>query len=157
MGQGLSCSLAWSLNYDAENFCWETDFRPSHTEAKSQPLHSDFQHYLQVFHNGLAKYKVKSKNFWGYNWYKSNIEDNITGLQKTYPKIKSTTLQKEALEIAHALSESWQNRHLLCLHHYLLQQNRLIQLKNALGVEVGNDIHYNTVYFFLLSWSRGGK
>ena len=137
------CSLEDGLNYEAENYCWQTDYPQNQLKEAKEAPHNDFDQYLKTFQAGLQKYNCKSGKEYGYNWYKNNIEKNIQGLQKTYPKLTSPKLQREAIAIAFQLSKIYQNQHLLLLFRYLFLQNRLIRLKISAGVGVGNEVHYN--------------
>ena len=138
----LVCSLDSDLEYDARKYCWQTDYPQDQVEEEKEAPHDDFAQYLKTFQKGLKKYHCKSEYEWGYNWYKDNIERNLQGLQKTYPKLTSPKLRKEAVDIAFQLSKIYQNQHLLFLLRYLSLQNRLIRLKRS-AVGVGNELHYN--------------
>ena len=111
-----------------------------------QPIHADFDQYLQLFKKGLAKYNVKSSEARGYNYYKNNIEENIRGLKKAYPKLTYEKLQKEAISIAHQLSQQYKNQHLFFLLNFLNAQNRLIRLKKLANKATKNDIYYNRIW-----------
>ena len=145
----------------------------------AQAIHANFDQYLQTFQAGLVKYKCRSKNSYGCNWYKNNIEKNIQGLKKTYPKLTSQKLRKEAIDIAFQLSKQCKIQHWRFLFSYLSCQNRLIQLKISAGVGIGNGVYYrafgyiakiarvgvgsevyyrhNAVDFWSVGWSRGRK
>ena len=143
LGDQLVCSVIHSLEYDAKNYCWQTNYPENKVEEeKEEAPHADFDKYLKTFREGLKKYNVKSKDKDGFKYYKENIEKNIQGLQKAYPKLTSPALKKEATSIAFLLSKSWQIQHLLFLFRYLFAQNRLIRLSFYAGVGVKNDIHY---------------
>ncbi len=160
LGSQLVCSLGdYGLNYEAKRFCWQTDYPQNQVEEEQEAPHAYFDKYLQTFQDELLKYNVKSKDKRGYDWYKKNIEKNIQGLKKAYPKLTSQALRKEAIDIAFQLSKKCRFQHLLFLFHYLSCQNRLIQLKMLAGVGVENDIHYNVKLLFspLGGWSRGRK
>ena len=142
--------MRWNLNYDAKNYCWQTDYPQNQIGEEKEASHDDFDRYLKIFQAGLKKYNVKSKREYGYNWYKNTIEKNIQGLQKTYPKLTSPKLRKEAVDIAFQLSKSYQNQHWHFLFRYLFLQNQLIRLKISAGVEVGNEIYYNRMALLVI-------
>lgn len=109
----------------------------------AQPKHANFAKYLELFQKRLSIYNVKSKHKWAYNFYKKNIEESIKELAKISPQLTAEPLQKEVIETAHALSESYKMAHLSFLCHYLACQNRLIKLKISAGIKCKNVIHYN--------------
>ena len=177
LGDQLVCSLADVLEYDAEKYCWKTDY-PFHLEhskgkqiadawciastgtylveeigtliqyyltERSRTRHANFDHYLQLFQEGLVQYKVESETKLGYDLYKGSIKKNIQGLQKTYLKLTSEELRKEAIDIACELSTFYKYQGLPFLFRYISCQNRLIQLKISAGKEVGKNIYYNDI------------
>lgn len=116
-----------------------------HLTDATQPMHANFDRYLKGFQEGLKNYNVKTKVTWSYNFYKQAIEQNIKGLAKAYPKLHTQALQKEAIYIAHTLSQSYKMQDWQFLFHYLFCQNRLVELKIAAGVATKNDIYYNVI------------
>ena len=143
-GQQLVCSLEEYLNWDAEGYCWSTNYPKDKVNMDTKAPHASFDTYFKDFINGLTKYQCKSKNKkWGFDWYKEQIAKNIEGLKKTYQKIKDEQLRQACCNIAHALSKSYQIRNGAFLNHYLFSQNRLIWLKKSVGVMVGNEVYYS--------------
>ncbi|MEM9569785.1 MAG: pentapeptide repeat-containing protein, partial [Bacteroidota bacterium] len=146
LGEQLVCSLgnySYGLNYEAKNYCWQTDYPQNQVEETKEAPHDKFEEYLKTFQAGLQKYNCQSEYSWGYDWYKDNIEKNIQGLQKTYPRLTIPKLQKEAIDIAFQLSTLYQNQHWHLLFRYLFFQNRLIRFKISAGIEVANKVYYN--------------
>ena len=151
LGEQLVCSMAASLEYEATVFCWETRYSQYQIkrEEKKTP-HDDFDQYLKTFGEGLGEYSYRWKNEIGYDWYKNNIEKNIKGLKKAYPKMTSKNfgkelaekLKEEAIDIAFNLSQQYKKQHWDLLFSYLFYQNKLIKLKSLAGVKVKNDIYY---------------
>ncbi len=165
LGDQLVCSLTKGLNYDANNFCWKTEY-PQDKITCAQTVNlpqgkPDFAGYLKQFNDGLKQYKVQSKDEWGFNWYKNNIEKNIQGIAKAYPKVEDRSLQKEMLETAYKLSKSYELQHAHLLFHFLYHQNLLIRIRESVvGVETKNDIHYNfeiLLYLFTAGLEYGPK
>ena len=145
LGKQLTCCIDEEIKYDADYYCWQTEYRDDQAEEATTAPHADFDTYINVFQAGLKQYRVQSRYSRGFDYYKEQIEYNIQGLQKAYPKLSHPALQKEARDIACALSKSWQIQHLLFLFHYLSLQNRLIRLGMTAGVGVKNDLHYNPI------------
>ncbi len=155
LGDQLVCSLDdskqlyYPLSREAGEYCWQTKY-PQDKITCTQAVNlsqgkPDFDGYLKQFRDGLEQYKVQSKKKeWGFDWYKSNIEKNIQGIAKAYPKVEDKSLQKEMLETAYKLSKSYELQHADLLFHFLYNQNRLIRIGGTVGVGTKNDIHYNS-------------
>ncbi len=159
-GNKLICSLEWYLNDDAEDYCWTTEYPQNKVNINTPAPHANFDTYLKDFTSGLNKYQCKSEDSRGFNWYKDQITKNIEGLAATYPHIKEKKLQQEALDIAHALSKSYQIQKGAFLNHYLFFQHQLIRLKKSVSVGVKNKVYYNAVSSSRtrsLGWRRGKK
>lgn len=108
-----------------------------------QTVHTNFDQYLRCFQEGLVKYNVKSKEAWGYDFYKKTIEKNILGIKKVYPKLPSQALKKRATHIACLLSQKYKIQHFDFLFNFFVGQNKLVQLKILTGVAAQNDIYYD--------------
>ena len=142
-GGQLVCSLEKGLNAVANNYCWTTNYPQHKVNIATKAPHANFDTYLKDFTDGLTKYQCKSKNgYWGFDWYKEGITNNIQGLAATYEKIKDEQLRQKCCNIAHALSKSYQIQNGTFQHHYLFLQHRLIGLKKSVGVMVGNKVYY---------------
>lgn len=122
---------------------------------KVSTKHADFDAYLQLLEKRLHMYNTKSKHQWAYIYYRFNIKGNIEGLKKAYPQLISHTLRQEAVNIAHALLESYKKEHFHFLCHYLICQNRLIQLKRSAGRSAGYYIRYYIIDHSILSGKVG--
>lgn len=145
--KGMQIASRWCMLATKKAFPKElSTLIQCHLTEPVQKFHANFDRYLQLFQEGLIKYNVKSKEKWGYDHYKKTIERNIEGLKKAYAKLTSEKLRKEAIEIAHELSEKYKNQHLLFLLGFLSCQNRLIKLRISAGVNEGVDIHYNIAF-----------
>ncbi len=153
LGGQLVCSLGedteyWNLNDEASEYCWQTDYpqdKITCTQVVNLPQDKpDFAGYLKQFRDGLEQYKVQSQFSWGFYWYKETIEKNIQGLAKAYPKVEDKSLQKEMVKTAYKLSKSYELQHLDFLFHFLYHQNMLIRIRGTVGVEIKNDIYYNS-------------
>ncbi len=143
-GNELICSLEGNLKADTEWYCWATKYLQGKVSINTPAPHSHFDTYLKDFNNGLTQYQCKSKKSSGFNWYKNNIIKNIEGLAATYPHIKDKQLQKEACNIAHALSKSYQIQQGTFQNHYLFFQHRLIWLKKSVSVGLKNEVQYSS-------------
>ena len=141
-GNQLVCSLEKALNYDANNYCWTTNYPQDNVNIGTKAPHANFETYLKDFTNGLKQYQCKLKDG---DCYKAQIIKIIGGVKKAYNKIKDKHLRQECCNIAHALSKSYQIQQWVLLHHYLFFQHRLMWLKKSLGVGVGYELYYGTV------------
>ncbi len=156
-GQQLICSLQNNLEFDANNYCWTTNYPQGKVNINTPATHANFDTYLKDFNNGLTQYQCKAIDY-GFNWYKEGIIKNIQGLRANYQYIKDKQLQQEACNIAHALSKSYQMQKGALLNHYLFYQHRLILLKKSVGIGVKNKVYYRPTSLLLLlplCWHRG--
>ncbi len=136
LGDQLLCSFGNNLNYDATNYCWETDY-PQDKITCRQAVHIlkgriDFDGYLKQFRNGLVQYKVKSANKYGFFYYKEAIESSIQRLAQVYKKITHESLQKNMGQIAYGLSKSYELKHRDFLGYFLHHQYLLVRVGNEI-------------------------
>lgn len=125
----------------------------SYLTEPAQTEHANFDQYFQVFQEGLVKYNVKSiVKIGGYDWYRAYTKKCIEGLKKAFPYLISPALQKEAINIAIALSESYKMAHFQLHCHYPDCQERLIRLRALAGGKAKKHIY--AYYIFLTSFQK---
>lgn len=115
------------INWEAQNYS------PNHGAQQVEKLlvnkewdftQPDFEVCLNCFQQAVKHYDMKNNN-----WYIKNVEKEIQGVQKAYPNIQNSDLQKESLQIARHLAIIPQFEGFDFLLHYMELQNRLLEFK----------------------------
>ena len=134
----LLCSLAPTITYRVNTYCWTTNYPQNQISIPARAPHANFDAFLQDFKNGFTKYQCKLLRYTSYNHYKKHIIAIIKGMKEIYVRFQQKEVQQESCNIAHALSKSYQIQLTALNYHYLFYQDRIVSLKKCM-VKIANE------------------